>query len=175
MKHPVLKIKKGAVVYDDTEARRASELPRPALPGTGPFFSRRGRRRRRGIPITFFPLLVVAIGLFILFQVVPNAAVRRSVLNGWQATLRATPYQDRLIVGVTFIAGSPVAGNAADAPEATARLSLPGTGEQTFVVGLLDKSPLTLRGELRRIPGAKKVQAEVRVGNAHVTLRIPAP
>jgi hypothetical protein len=173
MKHPVLRIKKGAVVYDDTAAREASELPRPALPGTGPFFAR--RRRRRGIPVTFFPLLVVAIGLFILFQVVPNATVRRSVLNGWQATLRATPFQDRLIIGVTFISGSPVAGNPADAPEATARLSLPGTGEQTFVAGRLDKSPLTLRGDLPRIPGAKKVQAEIKVGNAHVTLRIPAP
>ena len=173
MKHPVLKIKKSAVVYDDTEARRASELPRPALPGTGPFFSR--RRRRKGIPITFFPLLVVAIGLFILFQVVPNAAVRRSVLNGWQATLRATPYQGRLIVGVTFISNAPAAGNTGDAPEATARLSLPGTGEQVFVAGRLEKSPLTLRGELPRIPGVKKVQAEIAVGNARATLRIPAP
>jgi len=173
MKHPVLKIKKDAVVYDDTEARIASELPRPALPGSGPFFSR--RRRRKGIPATFFPLLVVAIGLFILFQVVPNAPIRRSVINGWQATLRATPYQDRLIIGVTFISGAPVPANRADAPEAAVRLFLPGTGEQTFVAGLLDKSPVTLRGELPRIPSARKVQAEISVGNARATLRIPAP
>ncbi|MGA2641493.1 MAG: hypothetical protein ABSG21_11410, partial [Spirochaetia bacterium] len=66
MKRPVLQIKKGAVIYDDTEARRASELPRPALPGSGPFVSRR-RRRRRG-PYTFIPLLVIALGLFIVFR-----------------------------------------------------------------------------------------------------------
>ena len=173
MKHPVLKIKKGAVVYDDTEARRASELPRPALPGSGPFLSR--RRRRKGIPAPFFPLLVVAVGVFIFFQIIPNAPIRRVVIDGWQATLRATPYQGRLIIGVTFISGAPVPADRAGAPTATVRLFLPGTGAQAFVAGPLDKSPMTLRGELPRIASAKRVQADIFIGKAHATLRIPAP
>jgi hypothetical protein len=104
---------------------------------------------------------------------VPNAVVNRTVINGWQATLRATSYQGRLIIGVTFIASAPA--NHTDVPEATARLSLPGTREQVFIAGTLDKSPITLRGDLPRIPGAKRVQAEVSIGGARGTLRIPAP
>jgi hypothetical protein len=173
MTHPVLRIKKGAAVYDDTEARHASEIPRLALPGSGPLPSR--RRRRRGIPLTFVPLLVIALGLFILFRVVPNTPVQRSVVSGWQVTLRVTPYQDRLIVGVTFISSAPVPANQADMPEATARLSLPGTGEQAFIAGTLDKSPMTLRGELPRLGNAKRVKAEVSIGSAHAALWVPVP
>lgn len=173
MKHPVLNIKKGAVIYDDTEARRASELPRPALPGSRPLVSR--RRRRRGGRLTFFPLLVIALGLFILFRVVPSMPVNRAVLAGWQVTLRISPYQDRLIVGVTFILSAPTGESASPVPEATARISLPGTGEQVFVAGMLEKSPMTLRGDLPRIGGAKKVRAEVSIGTARSTLWLPVP
>lgn len=173
MKHPVLTIKKGAVVYDDTEARRASELPRPALPGTGPFVSRRSRKR--GIPLTFLPLLAIAMGLFILFRIVPNTPVNRAIVAGWQVTLRATPYQDRLIIGVTFLSTVPVAANSSDVPEATARFSLPGTGERAFVAGALEKSPMTLRADLPHLAGSKKVQAEVSIGSARATLWIPVP
>jgi hypothetical protein len=173
MTHPVLRIKKGAAIYDDTEARHAAEVPRPALPGSGPLRSR--RRGKRGIPLTFFPLLVVALGLFILFRVVPNTPIQRSVVSGWQVTLRVTPYQDSLIVGVTFIASVPEAVDPANAPKATVRLSLPGTGEQVFIVGGLDKSPMTLRSELPWPPNAKRVSAEVRIGSARAALWVPVP
>jgi hypothetical protein len=178
-KHPVLRIKKGSVVYDDRNAQFASEIPRPALPGTRPLRSRRGRRR--GGRLTFFPLLVIAAGLFIFFRIIPNAPVGKTVLSGWQVILRATPIQDRLIVGVTFIstAGSnnTAAQPAPGAPvqEADARITLPGTGEQVFVSGDLDKSPMTIRGDLPRISGVKRVQAEVSIGSAHASMWIPAP
>ena len=173
MKHPVLRVKKGAVVYDDTEARRSSELPRPALPGTGPFVAR--RRRKRGAPLTFLPLIAIALGLFILFRLAPNTPANRAVVGRWQATLRATPYQDKLIIGVTFLSSIAAATNAADVAEAKVRMSLPGTGEQVLVAGMLEKSPMTLRADLPRVAGAKKVQAEVSIGNAKATLWVPAP
>ena len=173
MKHPVLNVKKGAVVYDDTEARHASELPRPALPGRGPSVSRR-RGGRRG-PFTYIPLLVGALGLFILFRIVPNTPVNRAALAGWQLTLRATPYQDRLIVGVTFMSSAPGAVKPSLVPEATVRFSLPGTAVQVIVAGGLERSPITLRGDLPHVGNAKKVQAEVSIGDAHVTLWLRAP
>jgi len=96
---------KGAIVYDDTAAKDASELPRPALPGSRPLTS--PRRKRRGGRLTYFPLVIIAIGLFILFRIVPNTPVSRATLSGWQVTLHVTPYQDTLIVGVTFLSGTP--------------------------------------------------------------------
>ena len=178
MKQPVIRIKKGAIVYDDTAAREASELPRPALPGSGPLPS--SRRKRRGGRLTYFPLVIIAIGLFILFRIVPNTPVSRATLSGWQVTLHVTPYQDTLIVGVTFLSSTPVRvpgeGSPGSGPSrAAVRLSLPGTGRQAFVAGDLVKSPMTLRGELPWLKKAKKVQAEVSVGNTHVTLWQPAP
>lgn len=169
MKHQVLRVKKGAVIYDDTAAREASELPRPALPGSGPLKSR--QRKRRGGRLTYFPLLIIAVGVFILFQIVPKTPVRRAVLSGWQVTLHVTPHNDTLIVGVTFVSRAGVT----EAPEATVRVSLPGTGEQLFLAGELAKSPLTLRGELPWLRQAKKVQAQISIGTARATLWLPAP
>lgn len=179
MKQPVVRIKKGAIIYDDTAAREASELPRPALPGSRPLAS--SRRKRRGVRLTFFPLVVIALGLFMLFRIVPNTPVTRATLSGWQVTLHVTPYRDTLIVGVTFLSSTPVQvpgeGSPAGSglPGAAVRLSLPGTGRQAFVAGDLVKSPMTLHGELPWLKSAKKVQAEISVGNTHVTLWQPAP
>jgi hypothetical protein len=179
MKQPVLRVKKGATIYDDTAAMEASGLPRPALPGSGPLKSR--RRKRRGGRLTYFPLLIIAVGLFILFRIVPSTPVSRATLSGWQVTLHVTPYNDTLIVGVTFVSRAPLKGpikgspEGTEVPEATVHVSLPGTGQQAFLTGNLGKSPMTLRGELPWLQKAKKVQAEIRVGNARVTLWQPAP
>ena len=167
VKPPILKVKKGARVYDDTAAQEESEYPRPPLPGSGPL--PRGRRRRRAGRYTYFPLVIVAIGLFIFFQVAPNTPVSRGSLPGWQVTLHVTPYNDTLIVGVTFVSQAPVepGGGAA---HASMIISLPGTDEQVFVSGDLDRSPMTLRGTVPWLRAAAKVQALVGIGSAHVTL-----
>jgi len=154
VKPPVLKVRKGAQVYDDTAAQEASELPRPALPGSGPL--RRGRRRPRRGRYTYFPLVIVAIGLFIFLQVAPNTPVSRASLSGWQVTLHVTPYNDRLIVGVTFVSRTPVE-ESGSAMKASVRVSLPGTAEQVLVSGDLEKSPMTLRGTLPWLRAAAKV------------------
>jgi hypothetical protein len=176
MNHPVLRIKKGAQVYDDTAAREAAELPRPALPGSGPL--RRGSRlrRRRGGPFTYLPLVVVAIGLFIFFRLAPNTPVTSASIAGWNVTLHVTPYNDTLIVGVTFVSKAPVE-EGEDAAQALVSISLPGTAEQVLVHESLERSPMTLRGTVPWLRAAAKVQAQVAVGGAHVTLwqRAPRP
>jgi hypothetical protein len=174
VKPPVLKVKKGAKVYDDTASQEASEYPRPALPGSGPL--PRGRRRRRAGRYTYFPLVIVAIGLFIFFQVAPNTPVSRGSLSGWEVTLHVTPYNDTLIVGVTFVSRAPVEGSGG-AAQASVRVSLPGTPEAVSVAGDLEKSPMTLRGTVPWLRAAAKVQAQVSIGGDHLTLwqRAPRP
>jgi hypothetical protein len=86
--------------------------------------------------------------------------------------MRITPQKDRLVVGVTFMSRAPAA---EIAPSATVRIFLPGTGEQMFVTGVLEKSPMTLRGNMARFIGPKALEAEVGIGAAHTTLWLQAP
>ena len=169
MKPPVLRIKKQGIVYDDTEAQQRSE---PFRPDVAPR-KRVSRRRRMGPRFSLFPLLVIAAGLFVFFRVLPHAQTNRAVLAGWQVTLRVTPYQDTLIVGLTLVSRS--TGAAASVPEATARVLLLGTGEQVFLAGDLARSPMTLQGRLPNLPGARGVQAEVAILGSRVTLRAAVP
>jgi hypothetical protein len=168
MNPPRLRIKKGAVLYDDSDAVR--DLPKPPPP------SRRRpappRRRRGGIRALLAPLLAIAAALLILSRVIPHAPSNRAVLSGWQATLHVTRYEDGLAVAVTFVARSPLR---SPVPAAAASVSLRGTGEQVFLVGDLVRSPMTLRGRLPDVPGAAAVQAEVTIGGARVVLTAPVP
>jgi hypothetical protein len=171
MKPQKLPIKKHSVIYDDAEAARESEPFRPNFT-TAP--SRRAVRRRRvGPSSALFPLLVIAAGLFIFFKVIPHAPTARAVAGDWQVTLHVTPYQDQLIVGITFLSRSGRA--AADPPEAAVRISLTGTGEQVFVAGDLARSPMTLSGRLPNLQEAVRVQAEVSIQGTRVTLAAPVP
>jgi hypothetical protein len=176
MKPPVLRIKKRSVIYDDTEARQEGE---PFRPSFSPSPSRRTVRRRRvGSRSSLLPLLVVAAGLFIFFRVLPHAPTSRAVVAGWQVTLHVTPWEDALIVGLTFVSRSAKAGGsapqeAAAVPEAAVRVSLPGTGEQVFLAGDLARSPMTLSGRLPAIPGAARVQADVTILGSRATLLAP--
>jgi hypothetical protein len=166
MNPPRIPIKKGAVVYDDAEQDR--DIPRPPPPAGRP----PRRRRRPGARPLFAPLIVVAAGIFIVFRVVPHAPTNRSVLQGWETTLQVTRFEGDLVVGLTFVARSRP-GPAA--PPVMARAYLPGTREQVFLAGNLDKSPMTLRGRLADLPGVKVVQAEVSIGTARVMLVAPVP
>jgi hypothetical protein len=171
MNHPVLKIRKGASVYDDSEPARANAVPRPARPGDRPSAVR--RRRGRRARLTFFPLLVVALGLFVVFRAAPRAPGSRAVLEGWQVILRVSPSPDGLNVGITFIAAA--ADRVPIPAPAEARVSLPGTAESIILRSILEKSPMTLRGSLPRLPGAAQVQAEVGIGAGRAVLRAAVP
>ena len=176
MKPPVLRIKKKSVIYDDTGAQQEGEPFRLSLaPSPGRLTV---RRRRVGTRSSLVPLLVVAAGLFVFFRVIPHAPTSRAVVAGWQVTLHVTPREDTLIVGLTFVSRSGKAGadapeGTAAVPEATARVSLLGTGEQVFLAGDLVKSPMTLSGRLPIVGGAARVQADVAIQGSRVTLLAP--
>jgi hypothetical protein len=176
MKPPVLRIKKKSVIYDDTGAQQESEPFRPSFTPT------RGRRtvpgRRVGPRYSLVPLLLIAAALFVLFRVLPHAPSSSAVVAGWQVTLHVTPWEDALIVGLTFVSRSAKPGGstpqgAAAVPEAAVRVSLPGTGEQVFLAGDLARSPMTLSGRLPAREGAARVRADVTILGSRATLVAP--
>jgi len=171
MNPPLLKIKKGSVVYDDSGAQQEAEPFRPDLtpaPGRRPV-----RRRPVGPSASLFPLLIIAAALFIFFRVMPRGQASRAELAGWQVSLQVTPYQDTLIVGLTFVSRSAQAQGAAS--EASAQVVLAGTAEQALISGSLVKSPMTLSGRLENLPGGTRVRAEVVIDGSRVYLSAPVP
>ncbi len=172
MKPPVLRIKKGSIVYDDTGAQQQGEPWRPSFK---PRPSRRAARGRRAGPrYSMVPLLVIALGLFVLFRVaLPRLQANRAVLAGWQVTLRLTPWEDSLVVGLTFASRS---ARPAAAP-ALARVHFAGSADAVLIAGDLERSPITLTGRLPRAPAGTVVQAEVEILGARAMLsaRVPRP
>jgi hypothetical protein len=168
MKNPVLSIKKGAQTYDDNEADHLTRPPAPRPSGG------RGRPSGRLGRMTFLPLLVLALALVVVARVLPRAPTNRAVIAGWDATLRAVPYHDTLLVSVTFVQESSATATAPseDAPLAAVRIVLPDTGQEISLSGILGKSPITLRGQMEYSERVKKVQAEVRIGEEQKTLRL---
>jgi hypothetical protein len=119
-------------------------------------------------------LLILALGIFVVARYVPRSPTDRATLAGWQIILRATPYGDALIVGVTFIALSPT-GLAGSPPAASVDFLLLGTGERLSLLGNLEKSPMTLRGRLPYSKKIQRVQAEVSIAGQSRTLQLAAP
>ena len=174
MKNPVLKIRKDAYVYDD-KAQRQSPQAYPASARIPLHAPRSTRSRGRRSSLTFLPLLVVALGVFVVMQAIPRTPMDRTTLAGWQIVLRATVAGDNLIVGVTFIAEQKTLVPSAAPPEATVQVLFPETGERMTLRGLLQRSPITLRDQILRTPRMKKVQAEVSLLDMHASLRAALP
>ncbi len=169
MKHPVLKIKKNALIYDD-KAQKQSPQAYPASTKIPVREHRTTRPRgRRAARLTFLPLLVLAIGLFLVMRVIPRSPADRATLAGWQVVLRATVAEETLIVGVTFIAEPKTIVPAAP-PEAAVQVLIPDTGDRMTLSGALQRSPLTLRDQVPYKAWMKTVQAEVSLMDEHVTL-----
>jgi hypothetical protein len=170
MKHPVLRIRKGAFVYDDKEQRQAPQAyPASAkIPLRKP---RKTRSRKRRAGLTFLPLLVLAFGLLIVFQVILRSPRDRTAIAGWQLVLRATRTDDTLIVGVTFIAEQKTIVPSAAPSEAVVQVLVPETGDRMTLTGQLSRSPITLRGELPYAARMKAVEAGVSLLDAHALLR----
>jgi hypothetical protein len=170
MKHPVLHVKKGAPVYDDSREER--EAPRRAAEPVSRFRFRAGKRRRRG-GLTFLPLLVLALALVFVFRFIPGKPLNHAVLAGWQAVLRAAPRDGVLLVGVTFIRTRPpaapgsAAANTAPEPAPIARVSFycPATGEKQAATEPLVRSPFTIHARMVNGAAVRSVQAEVIIGD----------
>jgi hypothetical protein len=174
MKNPVLHVKKDAERYDDPPAGSNLQPPRQGAQ-TGRTIARKSsrspRRRRR---FTFVPLVILAIMLVIVVRVVPRGPTNRATIMGWDTVLRAMPYEDMLLVSVTFIQAAPPGPNGPPAPRAVVRVVLPETGEQLSLSEDLSKSPMTLRGQMRPTHAVKKVLATVSVGKETRTLTLSA-
>ncbi|HUJ73232.1 MAG TPA: hypothetical protein VL359_00180 [bacterium] len=171
MNPQILKIKKGSVIYDDTSAQQQTEPYRPDLTVTPS--RRRIRRRSIGPRASLFPLLIIAAALFLFFRLAPRAQSPRAVVAGWQVTLRATPYQGTLIVGLTFVSSSEQVPS--PAPRASARVMLSGNPEPLLLDGALERSPMTLTGRFPAFPSPSRLQAQVVVDGSRVILSAPVP
>jgi hypothetical protein len=180
MKHPILHVKKGATVYDEEEARKETRrLLQPTLAKLRA--ARHPRARTRSAGLSTVALLVVAVGIFVVFR--QASEVPRATIEGWRVILRATPHDGLIIVGVTFIDASepPSAvpngptGTPKVTPRASIRVSIPGTEERLDLAGALDRSPMTLRGELPGLAKARRVRAEVTIGSRSKTLWVAVP
>lgn len=172
MKGPVLRIRKGVRVYDDREQEQA---PPPREPAPQP--GRRARQGGRRGRLTFLPLLVLVLAVVVVLRVVPKTQTNRAVIGGWSTTLRATLFQDdTLLVGVTFVKEGPGAAAAPveNGPRAEAKVVLPDTGQEILLSGILEKSPITLQGQMEYSSKVKKVQAVVSVGAERKTLTLTA-
>ena len=176
MKHPILSVKKGAEVYDDSLAEserrlQAAEAAAQIHPPSG-----RRRPRARRVRMTYLPLVVLAIGLVVVFRGIPRPPTNRASLAGWQVVLHATPYGNTLLLSVTFTHGTASSPLAPESPPAIAsvRFFLQDTGERLSLEEALAKSPMTVRGQLPYSAIIKKVQAEVSIGAEKKILTLAA-
>lgn len=172
MKHPVLKVKKDAEQDVVFHYKREERLAMPSAP-RGPTPAGRGFLRgilRRGRLPIFLPLLAIVIAMVMLLSGGPRGA-GRAVIAGWEAVLRATPYEDSLLVSVTFL---PEQGRAlpSQPPVAAVTFVLPDTGETLLVSGDLGQGPSTLRGKMRYIGTEKKLTAQVRLDGRQAGLTV---
>ncbi len=174
MKHPTLSVKKNSYVYDDTASKQGPQAyPASTRIPVREHRTTRPRKSRRGL--TFLPLLVLALGLVVVFRFIPRSPADRTTLAGWQVVLRATVVDGSLIVGVTFIAGQKTLVSPQATSEASVQVTLPDTGNRLTLSGLLEKSPMTLRGEVPYTPRMKHVEATVSLLDMHATLRALVP
>jgi hypothetical protein len=159
MKHPVLHVKKGVPVYDDSLEER--EAPRRAAEPVSRFRAGKGRRRGR---LAFLPLLILALALVFVFRFIPRKPPNVAVLAGWEAVLRAAPHEGAVLAGVTFkrAAGDPVPETP---PIALVRFFCPQTGERQAVFEALARSPYTIHVSMKDSPAVRIVQAEVVIGD----------
>ncbi len=158
MKNPVLKIRKGVDVYDDTAPSRPTarfdDAPAPRR--------RRGRMGR----LLFLPLLVLAlaVGAFVTLSHSPRTAR----FPGWDVRLEAATDGDLLLVAFTFTsrgAPAPVGGtDASAAPRAKVHVVLPDSGATVDLSGALAAPSTVIRGQLPMTPAVRTVQAEVTIG-----------
>ena len=159
MKNPVLRIRKGAEVYDDTS--RPAQRPEDEEPAP--------RRRRRGWMgrLVFLPLAVLALAVGAFLALSPSGRTAR--FPGWDVRLDAVTYGDLLLVAFTFTARGAAAG-ASPAPHAQLHVVLPDTGAAADLSGDLTPPTTVIRGQLPMTPAVRKVQAEVLIGPDRRTL-----
>ena len=124
---------------------------------------------RRGRLLSLFPLLLVALAGVVFLRFVPRPS-SRAAIAGYEAVLRASPFEGALLVSVTFLpAGRTLPAGAA---EATVAFVLTDTGERLIVSEALDRGPSTIRGKMRYTGKEKKLTAQVRIADREAGLSL---
>ena len=170
MKHPVLTVKKDAerdVVFHYSREERLAMGSAPRGPSTGGRGFLRGILRRGRLPI-FLPLIAIVIAMLVLASRGQGSA-GRAAIAGYVAVLRASPYEDSLLVSVTF---TPEKDRTQPLPTASVLFVLPDTGERLLVSEVLEPGPSTIRGRMRYNGKEKKLTAEVRVADRKADLSV---
>ncbi len=162
MKHPVLRVRKGAELYDDSRSEELSSLS--AVDEREP--PRRERGHRRG-PI-FLPLLIVVIALAVVIQLAPARDTVR--FPGWVVRLRAAPADNALLITVTFTSRPGTAPS--DRPSVNVVVLLPDTGATSEISGTLEPPATSLYGQLPLVGTVGKVEADIAIGEEHRTLSV---
>ncbi len=169
MKQPVLHVKKGAVVYDDTRgsmhARAESTGERTPPP------RRRRRSVRRGM--TFLPLAVVALALAAALQLASPRDTAR--FTGWDARLRVVPYEGTLLYSLTFTPRPEPGQESGGTAAADATIVLPDTGASVDLSGSVGPEETTLRGQMLLPAKARRVRADVTIGGERRSLSAALP
>ncbi len=171
MKNPVLRVRKGVPVYDDS-----TEEPPPSRPRAPEPPRRRARAAPRRGRLPLLPLVALVLALVIVLRVLPRGSTNHAVIGGWNTTLHAAAYQDAILVSVTFVkeGSGAAAGEVANGPAASVRIVLPDTGQELSLTGVLSRSPITLRGQMDYSAPVRRVQAEVSVDGDRKTLSLTA-
>ena len=80
MNNPILSIRKGAEVYDDSLAESERRLQAAEAAALRHPPAKRRRPHARRARMTFLPLVVLAIGLVVVFRIIPRP---RQIVLAW--------------------------------------------------------------------------------------------
>jgi len=170
MMQPILRVKKGAPVYDDAAPSRTHPEVMAALRARRARAEHSQRRRRRG-GRGLLLVLLAAVGLFLVWTMLSRSTPDRATVGGWQAILRATRSGDTLILGVTFIAQQGTTVSAARPQDVSIGFSVTGAATRPATAAALDKSPVTIREDIPFTDAMTVARAVVRMGSASVSLK----
>jgi hypothetical protein len=159
----ILRIKKGAVQYDD-EKEDGPERPSPRpVEQRKPPQSPTGQRARRRPLSALLPIVILVVAVLVIYRVMPQKSDHASVGSS-EALLRAEAIGDSLHAAVA------VSPSETEGGRVTVLFRLPDTGEQLSVSDLMTASGLILKGSMPFTGKERSIEARVTIDGASATL-----
>jgi hypothetical protein len=177
---PILRVKKAAArdpeFHYDRDRREALKRPRRAIrPGLfarlfGGGGRRTGRRRRfRGV----LPALLGVLALVVAIRLLPREPATAH-LAGYDLVLRAWAWEDGALASVSATWKPGRRDPSGEAVDVTVRFTAPGTEALAVVTEPFAEGTATVRGRLAAVGKARRVSAEVTIGEARARLAVNA-